>query len=341
MMKETEIERIIKLGRKLGWIKKKLSRILGFSISTPWGSDSFSFKLNGKHLVLSSDQAVEKVHFDFEFMTPEEVGERALRCAISDIIATATYPVFALFNISGRDSKVVERIGDGVINCADKIGVKLIGGDISKSDVYSLSFFVGGFSSFKPLSRFGAKPGYHIHITGTVGDSALALAVLKQKGRKYAEKHIPYALEKFLKPPLRTSILRIRKKVKFSADSSDGPLRTVEWICAVNGVSAEFFPERMPFSDEFLRYAPLFFQDPQSVSATWGDDYEIVFGVKENDFLSMRKFGEVIGIILSPSDVKNAKRKSYPFKKIKSFSGKDVFVFFTLRKVSEFTFEHF
>jgi thiamine monophosphate kinase len=97
-------------------------------------------------------------------------------------------------------------------------------------------------------------------------------------------------LQKFLRPPLRAKILRkIKSFVRFSADASDGPLRTVEWICALNNVSCEFFPERMPFSEEFLRFAPSFFKDPQSVAITYGDDYEIVFGTPEEKSQSMRK----------------------------------------------------
>jgi len=343
----SEIERIIELGRKLGWIlnkslPKKIKLPYFEKLSTPWGSDSLSIKVGNFHIVISSDQSVEGTHFDLKFMTPEEVGERALRCAVSDIVCTASDPSFAFVNLAGRDYKVLEKIGDGIIKFSDEIGLKLAGGDTSKSNIYSVSIFVVGYSKKKPLSRFGAHPGDHIHITGTVGDSALALEVLRKKGRKFAEKYIPYALQKFLRPPLRAKILRkIKSFVRFSADASDGPLRTVEWICALNSVSCEFFPERMPFSEEFLRFAPSFFKDPQSVAITYGDDYEIVFGTPEEKSQSMRKYGEIVGIVLSDQDVKRALRKNYPFKKIPSFSGKGKFIFFTYKKPKEFFFEHF
>ncbi len=343
----SEIERIIDLGRKLGWIlNKSLLKKIGLpyfeKLSTPWGSDSLSIKVGNFHIVISSDQSVEGTHFNLKFMTPEEVGERALRCAVSDIVCTASFPAFAFVNLAGRDYKVLEKIAEGIIKSSDEIGLKLAGGDTSSSNTYSVSIFVVGYSKEKPLSRFGARPGDHIHITGTVGDSALALEVLKKKGRKFAEKYIPYALQKFLKPPLRVNTLqRIKSVVRFSADASDGPLRTVEWICALNNISCEFFPERMPFSEEFLRFAPNFFKDPQSIAITFGDDYEIVFGTQEEKSQSMRKYGEIIGIILSEHDVKRALRKNYPFKKVPSISGKGKFIFFTYKKPQEFFFEHF
>ncbi|MDT7907326.1 MAG: thiamine-phosphate kinase [Candidatus Calescibacterium sp.] len=343
----SEIERIIELGKRLGWIlNKSLMKNANLpyfkKLSTPWGSDSLSINVGNFHIVMSSDQSVERTHFDLKFMTPYEVGQRALRCAVSDIVCTASEPSFAFVNLAGRDYKVLEKIGEGIIESAEEVGLKLAGGDTSKSYIYSISIFVVGYSKKKPLSRFGAHPGDHIHITGTVGDSALALEVLKKKGRGFAEKYIPYALQKFLKPPLRKKVIqKIKRFVKFSADASDGPLRTVEWICALNNVSCEFFPERVPFSEEFLRFAPKFFKDPQSISITYGDDYEIVFGTSEEKSQSMRKYGEIIGIVLSDRDVKRALQKNYPFKKISSVSGKKKFIFFTYKKPKEFFFEHF
>ncbi len=350
--KETsEVTLLLSAGRRASWItkggkvRKKLRLKGGVEVRTPWGSDTFSTYGKGT-FIFSSDQSVEGVHFDLSFMTPEEAGARALRCTLSDIVASGGVPSFVFLNISGSSSQLVSRIGNGAVDEAEKLGVKVAGGDISRSDGRaSISVFAVGIcdEGEEPLSRFGAKPGDHIFMTGTAGDSALALKVIREKGRKYAEKIVPHSLEKFLKPPLRfRDMKKIKKLAHFSADVSDGALRTVEWFCILNNVSAEFFPERIPFSEEFLRFAPEFFENPKEILATWGDDYEISFGVIEDSWKKGRRYGEVIGIVLSSRDVKRALEMGYPYKKISGIDGRELFIFFTYNiKIEGSGYSHF
>ena len=350
--KETtsELSIVLSAGRRAGWIteKGKVRRKLRLKgrveVKTPWGSDAFSVR-GESTFIFSSDQSIEGIHFDLSFMTPEEAGARALRCALSDIVASGGIPSFVFLNVSGSSPKIVGRIGNGAVDEAEKLGIKVVGGDISKGDGgASISVFaVGMCDDEKPLSRFGAKPGDHIFMTGTAGDSALALKVLREKGRKYAEKMVPQSLEKFLRPPLRfRDMKKIKRIAHFSADVSDGALKTVEWFCILNNVSAEFFPERIPFSEEFLRFAPEFFENPKEILATWGDDYEISFGVKEDSWKKGRRYGEVIGIVLSSRDVKRALEMGYPYKKIRGIDGRELFIFFTYNiKIAGSGYSHF
>lgn len=342
---DREIEEIIKIGEKTGWIKtengrkyidRKNKKIKDFEISTLWGSDSFSIKINEKnHLVFTTDQHIEKTHFETRYMDLDEIGERALRCALSDIFATGAEPLMAFINISAKSTKTIEKIGDGIIRCAREFSLKLCGGDIGKSEKISISSFIVGLSEQKPFSRFGAKPGDHIFITGTVGDSALAFHIIKKNGRKFAEKYIPNALEKFLRPPIKKIPQNLKNIIRFTSDVSDGPLITCKWIAILNSISLEFFPERMPLSEEFIRFSPVVFQDPASISINWGEDYGIIFGIpedklkSENDFKKIERYSEVIGICLSQGDCIRALKKGYPYIKTKDIEQKEIFIFFT------------
>lgn len=355
MLNEREIEQIIKIGKKVGWINSKGKRyikggkIKGIDVSTKWGSDSFSVKIGGKHAIITSDQHIEGTHFDTKYFDLDEIGERALRCAVSDVSITGAEPAIAFVNVAVPSTKIAEKIGDGIIRASEKLKLKLCGGDVGKSDRINISCFVIGISETKPFSRFGAKPGDHIFITGTVGDSALAFHVIKAKGRKFAEKNIPHALEKFLKPPVRKIPEKLKKLIKFTADLSDGPLITCQWISIVNSVSMEFFPERMPLSEEFLKFSKDFLKDPQSLAITWGEDYELLFGISEDnlkteeDFRRFEKTGEVIGIVLSEKDCERAFKKKYPYIKIKSIREEKLYIFFTpIMKINpKIGFSHF
>ncbi len=372
----SEIELLFDIAKRAGWIKRgkilysptpkplssrqKTSQQDTVPITTPWGSDAVSILTETKrHIVMSSDQHIEGTHFDTSFMTYDEVGERALRCASSDIFATGIKPSFALTNISSPSRKIIREIEEGILRCAKKLDIKILGGDIAKSDRVQLSVFVFGVSEGggggkgaekAPLSRFGAEEGDHIFITGNVGDAALALAVLKKKGRKFAEKYIPGALKKFLFPPVEKAFKKLKIvmekfDVKFSADLSDGPLAALQWISILNKKHIEFFPERLPISDEFIRFAHEYFDDPSSIPATWGDDYEIIFGISEKDAQKhmneiRKEKNEVIGIVLSDDDKKRAIKKKYPYIKLKVLGGKNIFIFMTHR-IKAKTFSHF
>lgn len=342
MLNQKEIEEIIKIGIKVGWIKGqgKTRYVAGgtlknFKISTPWGSDSFSIDTGGFHLVFSSDQHTEGTHFETSYMHLDEVGERALRCAVSDIAVTGAEPIMAFVNVGAKTTKIAEKIGDGLIRCANELGIKLCGGDIGRSDRIQISSFVVGFSKEKPLSRYGARPGDHIFVTGTIGDAALAFHTINKKGRKFAEKNIPKALEKFLRPPVRKPPREIRDRVKFSSDISDGIVVVCQWISILNSVSLEFFPERIPFSEEFIRFSHIVCNEPHNVALSWGEDYELVFGIGESELKSdldikrFRKFGEIVGIFLSTKDCENALEKKYSYISLKGIDGKRKFMFFS------------
>ena len=142
----------------------------------------------GMQTLVTADMLVEGIHFDLTFTAPFELGRKSLAVNLSDMAAMGGEPRFALLSLAIPPDLPLEFLDHfmaGFTGCGKEQGVTLIGGDTCSS----LSGFVisvtlmGEQSSSRIVRRSGARPGDLIHVTGTVGDSALGLELLRRGER--------------------------------------------------------------------------------------------------------------------------------------------------------------
>lgn len=150
----------------------------------------------GEKLVVSTDTSVENVHFRREWMTFEEIGYRATAAALSDLAAMAAVPIGILvaYGVRPSDSGAMEDLARGAGSAAAASGTVIVGGDVSSSELLSVTATVLGTAA-RPLLRSGARPGDLIYLTGTLGGSRLALNHL-QRG----ETPSAVARDRFVRP---------------------------------------------------------------------------------------------------------------------------------------------
>lgn len=138
-------------------------------------------------VVAACDMLVEGVHFEKEYTSPWQLGWKALAVNISDIAAMGGVPLFALVSMGLADwvdDTYVEGIYKGMLDIAQRFGVRLIGGDtVSSPKAMVLNIAILG-SADSPVTRSGAAPGDLIAVTGSLGRSAAGLACLRRIGRK-------------------------------------------------------------------------------------------------------------------------------------------------------------
>ncbi len=138
-------------------------------------------------LLAACDMLVEGVHFEREYISPWQLGWKALAVNISDIAAMGGVPLFALtsMGLAGwADDAYVEGVYKGILDIARQFGVQLVGGDIvSSPKAMVLNIAILG-SADSPVTRRGAAPGHLIAVTGPLGRSAAGLAYLRKLGRK-------------------------------------------------------------------------------------------------------------------------------------------------------------
>jgi len=102
-----------------------------------------------RYSVTSVDAMVDGVHFLASELSPAEIGHRALAGALSDLAAMAAEPgeaYLALGLTPHRGREFALELVRGARALAERHGVTIAGGDVTRSDALFVSFTVVGWS---------------------------------------------------------------------------------------------------------------------------------------------------------------------------------------------------
>jgi thiamine-monophosphate kinase len=172
----------------------------------------------------------------------------------------------------------VDSLIDGMLEMGAGFELSLIGGDISSSPgglVVSVTL-LGEQSPDLVVTRSGARPGDFVCVTGTLGDSALGLSLLKKGIRegKTVRRHLDPV------PRVKEGIALAEAGVPSAMiDISDGLLADLGHILELSCVGARLFLEKLPLSDDFLSGHKLVGEDLFSLPLGGGEDYELLLTV--------------------------------------------------------------
>jgi thiamine-monophosphate kinase len=230
----------------------------------------------GNELAASTDMLVEGVHF-FPDVDPRALGHKALAVNLSDLAAMGAVPRWAMLSLAlpDVDATWLKGFSRGFFALADKHGVDLIGGDITRGPRNICVQIMGEVGQGKALRRDGARIGDDIWVSGQLGDAAAAVA------HRHGELNLePAALERCRTrldwPTPRIALGQELGALAHSAiDVSDGLLGDLAHICERSGVGAQVEFSAVPCSAD-LR--PL--RDQERVGRAilaGGDDYELCF----------------------------------------------------------------
>src|SRR5271154_855573 len=145
--------------------------------------DAAILKARGEDIVVTTDAIIEGVHFLADDPA-ETIARKALRVNLSDLAAKgATAAGFVLtLALRGVDDGWLAAFAGGLGADAAKFNCPLLGGDTVSTPgppMVSITAF-GRIPQGRMVHRSGAKPGDHVVVTGTIGDSALGLNVLRK-----------------------------------------------------------------------------------------------------------------------------------------------------------------
>ncbi len=136
-----------------------------------------------KNLIVTTDTLVENTHFTLKTYVPEEIGWKAMAVNLSDIAAMGGKPLYALVSLSlpvGIKLKWINDFYKGLISCAKKYKTQIIGGNLTRSKEINITITLIGKVNDKNIGkRVNAKEGDFVFTTGTFGDSACGLLLLK------------------------------------------------------------------------------------------------------------------------------------------------------------------
>jgi thiamine-monophosphate kinase len=234
----------------------------------------------GHDLVLTTDAIVAGVHF-LPDDPPETVGRKALRVNLSDLAAKGAVPRGYLLTLTlsnDVEEAWVAAFAKGLKADQAKFGIALLGGDTTATPgVTTINVAaIGEVPSGKMLMRSGAKLGDDVWVSGTIGDAALGLKLLKGDSLALSKAHRASVVARYRVPEPRSAVGSALTSLAHACiDVSDGLIADLGHICEVSGVGVEIAVRDVPLS----KAAKAAIQ--QGVNATellsGGDDYELAF----------------------------------------------------------------
>jgi thiamine-monophosphate kinase len=266
---------------EFGLIKRIAGRVIcKDGVSVGIGDDAAAVSpTSGCLTLVTSDMLVEGVHFDLSLCDASTLGRKSLAVNLSDIAAMGARPRHFLLSLAVPPALTVEyldRFIAGMLEWAAEFDVALIGGDTCSSRdglVISVTA-MGEQQPEKVVRRGGAAPGDLIWVTGTLGDAALGLELLRRGERKgeAVARHLDPT------PRVREGLALAEAGLPTAMiDVSDGLLADLGHILEQSGVGARLKLTQLPLSPSFQRSAPVIIPDPFVFPLAGGEDYELLF----------------------------------------------------------------
>ncbi|MFA4015576.1 MAG: hypothetical protein RUDDFDWM_000666 [Candidatus Fervidibacterota bacterium] len=285
----------------LSWIYSKLGEQVRSrdDVVVGVGDDAAVLKVERtKQLVITVDSLVEGVHFSLDYFTPSDVGWKALAVNLSDLAAMFAKPIAALVSFAVPSSLPfmwVKKFYHGMFEVANEFGVAVVGGDTSSSptNIFISVSVIGVNNADTPL-RSAAEPGDAVIVTGTFGDSAIGLRVLKEVGTHAVRrsKVLRHLAMRHLRPTPRVNeglTAASTGLCKCAIDVSDGLASDLTKIAKLSGARIRLWLEKIPMSKEAIEASKWFSYSPLEMALTGGEDYELIMTVPKAHATSLCK----------------------------------------------------
>lgn len=270
------------------------------------GDDCAVLEFSDSHYQLvSTDMLTEGVHFDLSYSPLMHLGFKAVASNVSDILAMNGKPESILVSL-GISSKytyeAVRELYTGIVTACKEYGVTLIGGDTTASKIgMTLSITaMGKVEKSKLATRAGAKDKDLLVLTGDVGAAYMGLQILERE--KLVFKQTPdaqpqlegydYLLQRQLRPEARQDIITELDALGIvptaMIDVSDGVSSEVLHLAEKSKCGFAVYDEKLPVHDLTKKIALEFNLDPSTPALNGGEDYELLFTIKQSDFEKMK-----------------------------------------------------
>ena len=284
------------------------------------GDDAAVLDFKDKKVLVSTDMLLEGIHFDLAYTPLKHLGYKAIQVNLSDIYAmngVATQVTVSLGFSSKFPLEAVEELYDGMLLACEKYKIDLIGGDTTSSKqglVISVTSI--GIADEKDIVyRNTAQEGDLICVSGDLGGAYVGLQLLEREKLVYLEnpnvqpdlEGKDYIVERQLKPEARWDIIELLKDIEViptaMIDISDGLASEILHICKQSNKGCNLYEEKIPIDQMTFDTAREFNLDPTVCALNGGEDYELLFTIKQADYEKIKFNSDVsiIGHITEPS----------------------------------------
>lgn len=295
----TEIENLGEFGLIEHLTKNNEIRNAGTILSV--GDDAAVIDQFGRQSVITTDMLVEGIHFDLMYTPLKHLGYKSVVVNLSDIYAMMATPTHITVSIA-LSSKVsveaLEEFYEGVYAACDKFGVDLIGGDTTstKSGLVISITAIGEVAPDKFITRSGAGDKDLICVTGDLGAAYLGLQLLEREKKIFLEnpsvqpdlQQQAYLIGRILKPEPRADIIEWMNEHSVvptsMIDISDGLSSEVLHLCTKSDKGCILYEDKLPLHPDTKNIAMQFGVSATTCALSGGEDYELLFTVKHEDY---------------------------------------------------------
>jgi thiamine-monophosphate kinase len=204
----------------------------------------------GNRQILTTDMAVEGVHFRTDWSNAFEIGRKVTAANCADVLAmsgTTDYLLVAVALTGGESMMWISDLARGIKYEADLAGAQVVGGDISRANSVVISITAVG-STVKAIARIGAKAGDGIYLSSLTGWSAAGLAIMESKFTSATDAHA-VAVREYKNPTIDYSF--DSTKATAMCDVSDALLEQATQMAEASGVQFTFDEKLIAAMPEF------------------------------------------------------------------------------------------
>lgn len=265
------------------------------------GDDAAVIDHFGKQTVISTDMLVEGIHFDLMYTPLKHLGYKSVVVNLSDIYAMNATPTQITVSIAFSNRVSLEALNEfyeGVYAACEKYGVDLVGGDTSNSQkgfIISVTA-IGEVAPDKFVKRSTAQKGDLLCVTGDLGAAYLGLTLLEREKKIFLEtpdvkpdlENQTYIIGRQLKPEARKDVVEWLEAQEITPtsmmDISDGLSSEALHIAKQSNLGVVIYEEKIPIAQETKEIAMKFGLDPTAAALSGGEDYELLFTMKQEDY---------------------------------------------------------
>lgn len=239
------------------------------------GDDAAQVATSDGSYLVSTDLLIEGRHFRRDWSTAHDIGRKAAACNLSDLNAmggVANALTVGFGAPADLPAQWVVEMTSGFIEECDKVGAKLVGGDVTASDKIVISVTALG-EARQVVRRAGAMPGDIVAFAGQLGWAGAGFAALS---RGFRSPKLAVDAHRVPSPPYAAGPQAAGIGATAMTDISDGLLADAAHVASASGVAIDFESSCFAVAEPVATVAEALGVDPLTFLFTGGDDYALV-----------------------------------------------------------------
>lgn len=204
--------------------------------------------------VITTDMAVEGVHFRQEWSNPFEIGRKITAANLADVFSMGAKPTFLVVALSltgNEDLEWIKNLANGILCEANLVGAVVVGGDLAKGAGVTIAITALGEVGI-PILRSGAQVGNQIYLSNLPGWSCAGLAIL-EKSLPIESELAKRAVAAFRSPTLKYAYVANLAQATAMSDVSDSLITQAEQMATASkvkfNIDFELFQAASDFAD--------------------------------------------------------------------------------------------